>query len=283
LLLSGKLGVRYDRITDETALALYRRLQPEASDHRWFVPFALGLSHARPVAQQTTLGVMAEIAGHPPDPEYLYVAIERPMGKPHWSGNPELRSPLRATLRTELTAPALAVDLYGSHVSDYVQAAPASAGQQPFMTYENVDAWVAGADLRASWRFLELYGTYQWGEERTHGSPLAEIPPPRIELTLSAPRFRGLDASLRFTYSAEQQRVDRRLEEEPTADWSRLDLGTGWRWQGLVFDVDVENVTGELISQHLSYMRNPYAAGVRVYEPGRVFRLGVSLDTSRRH
>jgi len=43
--------------------------------------------------------------------------------------------------------------------------------------------------------------------------------------------------------------------------------------------LDIENLTDELYHQHLSYLRNPYSAGVTVNEPGRTIRLSVVWDS----
>ncbi len=43
--------------------------------------------------------------------------------------------------------------------------------------------------------------------------------------------------------------------------------------------LEVNNLTNELYYQHLSYLRNPYSSGMRVYEPGRTIRLNAVLDS----
>jgi len=42
--------------------------------------------------------------------------------------------------------------------------------------------------------------------------------------------------------------------------------------------LEVENVTDALYTHHLSYLRDPFAAGLRVWEPGRIVRLTASFD-----
>jgi iron complex outermembrane receptor protein len=65
------------------------------------------------------------------------------------------------------------------------------------------------------------------------------------------------------------------LDETPTPSWVKIDLGVDYRLESLLFLFEVDNLTNELYTQHLSYMRNPFSSGARVIEPGRFFRFSI--------
>jgi iron complex outermembrane receptor protein len=69
--------------------------------------------------------------------------------------------------------------------------------------------------------------------------------------------------------------VDPNLNEEPTPSWQRVDVGFRYAGRHGQLVLEVENATNELYTQHLSYLRNPFASGQRVWEPGRTVRVGV--------
>lgn len=45
----------------------------------------------------------------------------------------------------------------------------------------------------------------------------------------------------------------------------------------LLVTLEVDNITDELYYQHLSYLRNPFASGSSVWEPGITVTLGVRV------
>ena len=45
-----------------------------------------------------------------------------------------------------------------------------------------------------------------------------------------------------------------------------------------LISLEVENITNTLYYQHLSYLRDPFASGSRVYEPGTTVRLNFRLN-----
>lgn len=79
-------------------------------------------------------------------------------------------------------------------------------------------------------------------------------------------------------YQTRQGRVDATLNETPTPSWYRIDLGVRYRYRPVEVRLDVHNVLNRTYRQHLSYLRNPYAAGMAVYEPGRMLALSLVLQ-----
>lgn len=273
--ISLKLGVTHDQI-DENRLPFYKSLYPEASDHRWFIPFAVGLSYTKAVSSRLAGGISAEVASEPPQPEYLYIAVQRPMGKPTWMGRPDLKAPLRATLRLQWTHPHLRFTIFGTHVWDYVNLTSVEHDQQPYMTYRNIDGLMAGFNLQVDWPYLSTNASYIWAENLTQNTPLAEIPPFQVQTTLKSPHYNGMSGFLRHTYADAQTRVDDSLNERVTPHWNRVDAGMAYQTGMVKWSLEVVNLTNAVYYQHLSYLRDPFAAGNIVYEPGRYVRFSIA-------
>jgi iron complex outermembrane receptor protein len=47
----------------------------------------------------------------------------------------------------------------------------------------------------------------------------------------------------------------------------------------LAIVLQLDNLTSELYSEHLSYLRDPFAAGAKVFAPGRTLRVALSYRT----
>ena len=100
-----------------------------------------------------------------------------------------------------------------------------------------------------------------------------------LAYTSKSPDYRRLSGHLRHTWNDAQKRVDASLSETPTPSWHRLDVGATFKINSVRFALGINNLTNELYYQHLSYLRNPYSSGMRVYEPGRTIRLNAILDS----
>ena len=79
-------------------------------------------------------------------------------------------------------------------------------------------------------------------------------------------------------YEAEQNRVDEILTEDPTPAWYRIDIGAKYELKNLLLRLELENITNQLYYRHLSYSRNPFATGTKVFEPGRKIYLSLSYS-----
>ena len=75
--------------------------------------------------------------------------------------------------------------------------------------------------------------------------------------------------------AAEQSRIDLSLDETTTPDWNRADLGLSMRSKNWQVDLRVVNLADTTYYRHLSYLRNPFASGADIYEPGHTGRLAV--------
>ena len=271
--LTVRAGLTHQRIGDESRLAVYREVHPEADNGRWFVIGAAQAEWRRRTGRHGGYGVQLEAVTEAPQTEELYIAVQKPGGKPTWSGNPTLSQPRRGTLRLSTRRHGLRAELFGSGVFGYVQPAKRSSNAGMYQTFENVDAWIAGATLRYERRMLTADVAWTWGQQMDAGTPLSEIPPLRGSLILHTPAWHRFSLHADIIAQADQHRVDPSLGEFTTPGWMRIDLGLRWTGSTLRADLTVENLFDRSYRQHLSYLRNPFSAGIQVWEPGRVIRL----------
>lgn len=275
----GRLGLAYHFIEDKDRIDFHQVAHANAKDHRTHVTFSLGGRYLYRLSRDLSGTLTADIISEPPPSENLYIAVERPMGKAWWAGNPTLRAPIRFSTRSEIQSHGASLELYGTHVWDYVNLVGRLVGTRTYRTYENVDAVFLGFNLTGNWQYLDLTAGYTWASTTTDDSALVEIPPLSAAYTLKSPHYRGLSGYLRHTWNDAQTRVDASLNETPTPSWHRLDIGATFRISTVRLALEVNNLTNELYYQHLSYLRNPYSSGMRVFEPGRTVRLNAILDS----
>jgi iron complex outermembrane recepter protein len=272
--ISGRLGLRRTRI-DGARLAFFQALYPDAESARWFMPLALSASVYRILGPGLSAGVVGELASEPPVVEQLYVSVAKPMGRPFWSGNPTLRSSLKSGIRGVLTFRKLNVEGFAARVGGYVYLTGLSAAEQGYVSYENVDAFLAGVSVYGVWRHAEARIGYTHAQNLTAGTPLLDTVPLGAAATLRSPEWHRVSLYAKADAAAAQTRVDESLGERRTPAWVRLDAGAVLDLRPVQVTLDVLNLTGEVYYQHLSYMRDPFASGVPVYEPGRTVRLGL--------
>jgi iron complex outermembrane receptor protein len=275
---SGKIGAVHQRIGNESRTDFYRALYTDVPDNRTFVTYAASAVYARPLWTGWVTGLMIESASESPETEALYIAVQKPMGKPWWSGNPNLDQPVRATLRGSLRYRPIQLELYATHVWDYVYLTRAQSDGTNFLTYKNIEAAVLGVNLNVESTYFDIRATYTWAENRTSGSPLAEIAPFSVYARGKSPRYRGLGGFLGVTYNDAQTRVDDSLNESSTDAWKRMDLGLDYEFDNVLLTLEIDNITNELYYQHLSYLRNPFASGASVWEPGTSVMLGLRIS-----
>lgn len=270
--LVARVGVARTKAHDDSQLAAFTRVHADAELEKWSVPFGLTVTHARIVSGAAVTGAL-ELAADAPGIEQQFIVLDRPGAGTDWVGNPTLDDPLRATARLGATRGVLRAELFGTRVADYPVLARASAGTATVQTYAAVDALLAGASLRAEWELVAAGLSWNWGEQVDTNVPLAEIQPLAFDLELRSPEWKGATARAWYRHATAQHRVDASQGESATDAWNRLDLAASWRSGDVRYEVALDNATNVLYTQHLSYQRNPFAAGLRVWEPGRTLRL----------
>jgi iron complex outermembrane receptor protein len=276
LLISGKLGLINTGIGDAARLDFYKVIHPDAEDNRTFLKAALGASYRAALNDNVSAAVMFEAAAEAPDAEFLYISVQKPPSKPQWAGNPSLDQPIRATLRTEGIFGKLGVEMYASKVWNYVYLAKASANNLNYLTYSNIEAFLAGINVSGSWELFDINASYTYGENTTDSRAMAEIQPLHIDAKIKTPQKWPFYGFLRVTWENEQTRVDEFLNESATPSWYSLDLGLGYDISKFRISLNVDNLTNENYARHLSYLRDPFASGFQVFDPGRIIRLNVS-------
>ena len=66
-----------------------------------------------------------------------------------------------------------------------------------------------------------------------------------------------------------QSLVDTDLNESPTAGYGLLNVKFGFTAKKLSASFSMDNLPDHFYYEYLSYFRDPFAAGVKVPEPGR--------------
>jgi iron complex outermembrane receptor protein len=146
-------------------------------------------------------------------------------------------------------------------------------------SYENVHARIAGSELEGSWTIARSWSfstslAYVRGtrpvvtETGTVRANLAEIPPlaSRSVLRFDNGRVWG---EIEGLIAARQSRVDADLNEEPTAGHELVNLRLGVTVKTVRIWLGLGNVFDARFVEHLSFQRDPFRSGVRVFEPGR--------------
>lgn len=148
-------------------------------------------------------------------------------------------------------------------------------------SYTNVDARIYGGEMTygvtlTSTLSLNGGGSYSRGTATpqmgvnvlSHNLP--EMPPLR---GWSALRYahRWAFAELGAVAANRQSLVSGDLKEAPAADYGLLNIKLGFAHRRLSGSFTVENLLNRFYCEHLSYYRDPFAAGVKVPEPGRNF------------
>ncbi|NPA34162.1 MAG: hypothetical protein GXO48_04435 [Chlorobi bacterium] len=267
---------------DQSRLNLLKRGDEDPSPQRIFIPINATLQYKeKGFFASVSLGQEAV-----PD-EYLYITLKR-MGKPSWFGNPYLKSPKRATINMAYSSNfssglAFSVGAYGHYVKDYVYLAKERWGMMMVMTYTNIDAVISGVYASANYKdYLILTTRYTLGFKAKDGSPLAEIAPWRVFLQANSPEWKGFRAYVKTVYNATQDRIDPTLGEWATPAWYRLDAGIQFEKGKWVSALEIRNITNQLYYAHLSYWRNPFSAGMPIYEPGRTLSISISYNLNQK-
>jgi len=273
-----KGGVNYLRYKDESRKAFFESLYPDAKTGRIFISGGLSAIIGHQFSEKLLWSVLPEIATDAPEPEMLFLALVRPMNKPDWSGNPTLKQPIRATLRTSLQTDFLTLELFGNYVLNYVDIVVKKKEMKNAMTYDNVNAIIAGANLKFNYKWLTTELSYLWGENEDNKKPLAEIAPLSISSKVEIPIVENLSVSLTHRWENAQKRVNPDLKEFSTPAWNTLGLGLQYSFSWLHFDLQIQNLLNHNYYRFLSFSRNPFSAGMPVYEPGRVFMLTVYFN-----
>jgi len=219
-----------------------------------------------------------------PNPQELYIQVDKPMMNPDWLGNPRLDAPRS----TELTAGVeritkdweVRVRVFHSWLDNYIYPV-AMGGMQ---SYANIDARLYGVECSTAYRFDDNWslsaglawqrGVKDVGADRD----LAEIPPLRAQVALQYQTEKTL-LKLEARASDQQARIDSNLNETTVDSWATLSfyarrkLDDHW-----TLAVAVENIFDQDYALHNAQVRNPFSASTIVNEPGRMLKASLSYE-----
>jgi iron complex outermembrane receptor protein len=216
-----------------------------------------------------------------PDPQERYLALSGMAGNADWLGDPGLAPPrsdeVDAGVRFAASRLLLDAQVFHAWLADHVALASrevtSGSGTRRAKTYANVDARTFGYEVSGRVAlpldlFLGAAAAFTRGENESDGVPLAETPPFHATATLRWDDG-AFFAEAEEAFAARQDRVDARVGEGPTPSHWTTSLRVGATWRGTKLFAGVRNVFDAHYVEHLAYLRDPFASGVRVPEPGR--------------
>jgi iron complex outermembrane receptor protein len=180
-----------------------------------------------------------------------------------------------------------------NYVDDYIAVIPLSKSNpipgimnSNARSYRNVSARIYGAEFLVSCLitrdvFLSSDLSYVRGirdvvpEKGILTPDLAEMPPMRSRTSLRYDTGR-FSAEIEGIISGAQDHVDAMLGEQRTAGYGIANLRGGINFNRFRIHISLNNLFGRSYFEHLSYQRDPFRSGARVYEPGRNFFLNIS-------
>jgi iron complex outermembrane receptor protein len=231
-----------------------------------------------------------------PEPSERYFALRRPtmdrVGDPGlrpsrntggelkiaWRGS-------RATLRGSVFA-SLIDDFISIREAERLRGVPGAPSSRA-RVWANVDATLVGGEASFSIsaaRHLFLSGDLSVVRGSQEARPemgvlsevLPEIPPVRATLGIRYDDGRGFGA-LDLVASRRQDRVNADLNEAPTPGYAIVNAAAGYRRGPVAVTVGATNIFDRLYAPHLSYQRDPFRTGARVYDPGRNVYVNLSF------
>ena len=224
-----------------------------------------------------------------PDPQERYIALAKPMTKPNWVGNPNLKK----VKNNEVDAGfeyywgffGLKGNVFYSDLTDYIYLTKIQNGApKPALSYKNIDAHIYGGDVNIVGMLtdtvsVELGAAYQRGKKDSgsyNDSDLAEIPPLKTRLALKYDNG-SLYILAEEIYAARQSNVDTDLKEQPTKSYFVTNIKAGYVVDRASINIGIDNLFDKNYYTHLSYLRNPFSAGIKIPEPGRFFYMNVKF------
>ncbi len=230
-----------------------------------------------------------------PDARERYFALKR-MGT-DWVGNPNLEPSHNTGFDGGVSFRHRGVmiesSLYLDYVRDYISVIPqtrvnmvSGVMNTKARSYQNVNARLYGGEFLISYLltrrlfvssdFSYVRGTRNIASELGVVTPdLSEIPPMRSRASMryDAGKFFGEAECL---FEGAQTHVDTLLGEQTTAGYGIANLRGGVNIRKLSIKLSLNNILGRQYYEHLSYQRDPFRSGARVFEPGRNFLVNIA-------
>lgn len=272
--IAGRATLVFNTI-DDVNNVFFERAFDDVSNNRFFINFALNAGKDIYIANNTILGLYSEVASDRPMPEQMYFKVDRPRQNPDRIGNPTLNQPVKAGFRSSLEYKFIKLEGFANYVNNFVDLNVLTNDNGKFETYYNTNALLAGLNLMLTSKYLDFEANYNWGENSETSEPLAEIRPFSTRARLKYTPVYDLLFSLTHIFEYTQTRVAKSIGEFTSPSWNRFDLGVAYRLKDLKLFVNIENILNHNYYRHLSFARNAFSSGMRVYEPGTLFRLSI--------
>jgi iron complex outermembrane receptor protein len=213
-----------------------------------------------------------------PDPQERYFALAGIPGMSNGTtGNPNLvpvkNNEADVALKYSTGKVLAKVQLFYSDLADYIVVTNIRGiDNTTVKTYQNVDATIYGGEASARvslpWNlFASGRISYTRGRNDTYDINLPEMPPLMGGLSLRYD-VEAYFGEVEWVASARQDRTDSQVQETPTPGWAIVNLKAGCQYKGLKVFAGVKNLFDKYYTEYLSYLRDPFAAGVKVPEPG---------------
>mgnify|MGYP001066173551 CR=1 FL=1 len=145
-------------------------------------------------------------------------------------------------------------------------------------TYKQVDAILYGGELNLKYQISEQYIakaglSYSRGINETEDTNLPEIPPLKGLVGIKY-LIQNYYVELEGEFAATQNLVDKNIGEKRTPGWGIGNLYFGYELQksdqqSTKITAGIKNIFNRYYYEHLSYLRDPYAIGIKIPEPGR--------------
>ncbi|MEJ5286733.1 MAG: hypothetical protein WHV60_05945 [Bacteroidota bacterium] len=273
-----RLGIANSSYSDDTVLSVHKNYDAEAKKSRFFLLGALNFSKSIDISNDIKTNIMAEVSTISPSPEQLYITIRRP--NQNWIGNSNLKQTVKSNVSLEFSF----VDYFefgfsGNYLWNYVLPVPDTvAGQQPRVTYKNVKATLLSSYLKFHYEWFSSELNFFWGENQDNKKPLPEIAPLTWTNTINFPTVWNFTVSVYHRWENAQKRVDLGLRELPSSAWNTVGISIAYDWKPFRFVLDVDNLLNHNYSRYLSFARDPYSAGIKVFDPGRTISFRILFD-----
>lgn len=222
-----------------------------------------------------------------PNPQELYIQVDKPGTSATWIGNPDLDAPRS----TELTAGIeyktdnweYRVRGFHSWLDSYIY--PVALSTPNMQSYDNIDARLYGFECSAGYWINDQWSLacgMAWQEGRKESGvgsgnrALAEIPPLRAQAAL---QYETELTLLKFELQASdnQDRVDSDLYEQDLGSWWTASIYAQKKFkEHWTLSCAVTNLFDEDYALHNAQVRNPFSAFTVVNEPGRMLKASLN-------
>ncbi len=270
---SARAGLYHFSVGEKDAIINYKTLYSEAEDSRLFFVGAVNFAYSDELIEDFVFGSNFEIAMESPEAEQLFINVKRPSTNPNWYGNPTLKNAKKISLRATINNEYFSIEGYINKIYDYVYINSIMLDNKNNQTFNNIDAIILGINASFRYSILESNISYIYGENTITKSPLSEIMPLTITNIISIPEIYDIKTMIIHHYENYQSRIDKQLNEAASNSWNTIGLRVLYKYSDFIVRADVDNLLNYNYYRHLSYARNPFSSGLKVYEPGISLRL----------